>query len=323
MAGMSHARRSLAAVAARRHGVFTRADALAAGYSPATISRRQRDGEWLALYPGVFVFAGTPVTWHLTVRAAILATTPHVVVRASADGRSRLPPVLASHTTAARLWELPDAPYRRDVEVLITRRSDRRPRGVIVHRAGKADADLVTHVDGIPATSPLCTLRDVAGLVDRRWILAAIADCARRKLVTLEHARDFVDRQAGRRGIAALRWSLEVLSPDVGKIRHWVEAVAIPALVRAGLPRPRLAFKVREVGGRQIAEADLAYPDARLIIEIDGYAWHSLPRQKMRDESRQNRLVLEGWTVLRYSYWVVRERPEQIVADVARALSRR
>ncbi|MBD2847327.1 DNA-binding response regulator [Paenibacillus sp. IB182496] len=59
---------------------------------------------------------------------------------------------------------------------------------------------------------------------------------------------------------------------------------------------------------------DFAYfgPDQKLCIEIDGYSSHlrDTGRWQFADHlMRQNHLVLDGWTVLRFAYDLVREKP--------------
>ena len=78
------------------HGIFTRDDALAAGYSARTIQRRTASGLWVPLCPDVLVPAGTPVTTQLIENAAIRWLGPEV---------ARL-----SHSSAARRhgWDVPD-----------------------------------------------------------------------------------------------------------------------------------------------------------------------------------------------------------------------
>nr|WP_246324912.1 DUF559 domain-containing protein [Petropleomorpha daqingensis] len=71
--------------------------------------------------------------------------------------------------------------------------------------------------------------------------------------------------------------------------------------------------------GRQIGFGDLAWPDRKVLIEFDGD--HHRERKTFVDDlRRQNRLVLEGWTVLRFSSADVLGRPEEVVAAVRRAL---
>ncbi|MGI8814055.1 MAG: endonuclease domain-containing protein [Pseudonocardia sp.] len=45
---------------------------------------------------------------------------------------------------------------------------------------------------------------------------------------------------------------------------------------------------------------DFAFPVARLVVEVDGWAWHSDAARFRSDRARQNALVLAGWAVLRF-----------------------
>jgi very-short-patch-repair endonuclease len=65
---------------------------------------------------------------------------------------------------------------------------------------------------------------------------------------------------------------------------------------------------------------DLAFPGCRLAVEVDGWAWHIDPDRFQRDRARQNALVLAGWTVLRFTWSDVTERPDRVVAQIRRAL---
>lgn len=54
---------------------------------------------------------------------------------------------------------------------------------------------------------------------------------------------------------------------------------------------------------------DYAWPPARLAVEVDGYASHAGLEAFGYDRERQNALVLAGWTVLRFTWAHVRDRP--------------
>jgi very-short-patch-repair endonuclease len=56
------------------------------------------------------------------------------------------------------------------------------------------------------------------------------------------------------------------------------------------------------------------------VIEIDGWAFHSDQERFQRDRSRQNRLVAAGWTVLRFTWSDLKDRPEAFVAAIRTAL---
>lgn len=66
--------------------------------------------------------------------------------------------------------------------------------------------------------------------------------------------------------------------------------------------------------------ADFAAPDQRVVIELDGLATHGTARALRADLARQNFLVLQGWTVLRFTWADVLESPDLVVAAVREAL---
>ena len=74
------------------------------------------------------------------------------------------------------------------------------------------------------------------------------------------------------------------------------------------------------IAGQEASVPDLAFPDLRLAIEIDGWAWHHNPERFQEDRRRQNALVAAGWTVLRFTWADLVERPEQVLATVVRTL---
>jgi very-short-patch-repair endonuclease len=66
---------------------------------------------------------------------------------------------------------------------------------------------------------------------------------------------------------------------------------------------------------------DIAFRSARLAIEIDGRLHEEDPAIFEHDRLRQNALVLEGWRVLRFTYRMLVETPEQVVAIIVAALA--
>lgn len=67
---------------------------------------------------------------------------------------------------------------------------------------------------------------------------------------------------------------------------------------------------------------DVAFPEARLALEIDGRAFHTSPDAFERDRFRQNDLVLAGWHVLRFTWTMVTQQPEIVLAVVQDALQK-
>jgi very-short-patch-repair endonuclease len=58
-----------------------------------------------------------------------------------------------------------------------------------------------------------------------------------------------------------------------------------------------------------------------IAIEVDGWAFHHSPERFQRDRTRQNDLVALGWTVLRFTWGDLVERPGYVVAAIRRQLA--
>jgi len=71
------------------------------------------------------------------------------------------------------------------------------------------------------------------------------------------------------------------------------------ACALGGLPAPVPQFDVVD-DGRWLGRVDLAWPEARLIVEYDG-EYHFDGLQIARDDARLSRLVAAGWRVIRLS----------------------
>ncbi|AJE32003.1 hypothetical protein B842_00735 [Corynebacterium humireducens NBRC 106098 = DSM 45392] len=67
---------------------------------------------------------------------------------------------------------------------------------------------------------------------------------------------------------------------------------------------------------------DILLPTARVIVEIDGFRYHSAERREtfVRDRWKANYATRHGYRVLRYSGSCVRHHPEEIVAQVVAAV---
>jgi very-short-patch-repair endonuclease len=100
-----------------------------------------------------------------------------------------------------------------------------------------------------------------------------------------------------------------------------MESVLRWLIHEAGLPAPDLQYVVTR-GGRFVGRVDLAWPDAKLLVEFDGDV-HRERRVFVEDVRRQNGLVLAGWTVLRFTSADVRGRPQWVIQAIRAALAAR
>jgi len=66
---------------------------------------------------------------------------------------------------------------------------------------------------------------------------------------------------------------------------------------------------------------DLAFPDVRLAVELDGTYWHSLPAMVEKDARKDAWLADAGWTVVRIP--IPKDATAQgVAADIAAAVAR-
>ena len=289
---------ALGALARQQSGVFTRADARAAGVPESAIAHRLRSGLWITEYGGAIRAATTPVTTHGSERAAL--------TRAGAGAA-------LSHLSAARYWALgtpePD-------EVWITVPATRNPRsaaGMRVIRSRHMSDRLVQTVDGLPVLDVPRTLADLSRVLSQKQLMAAILGAMQRELCQLEQLKHWHRTLAGRPGSAVLRRAIEEADPAFESIL----AAEFGSLIRGAgivlMPRYNLALPD---GGSVLC--DFADPIAKIDFEVDGFAYHSAPNQVARDRARDRRLLASGWVTVRYDTHDIRRRPQRTVADVRR-----
>lgn len=246
----------------------------------------------------------------------------------ASDLRERLAAVLLtapegavlSHTTAAALWgiEIPLQPADdRRIDLIVpaaSRAESRRDRRV--HRIPLADDD-VTRIGPFPVTVQDRTWRDLAARLQPSALLAVTDQLLGRGCSVEDLRARLASRPAGRgsaRARAVLPLADQRAESPMESVLRWV-------VHAAGLPAPELQYVIRDGGGAFLGRADLAWPDHRVLVEFDG----DLHRQRdvfVNDLRRQNRLVAAGWTVLRFTSADVLGRPDQVVAEIRRALAR-
>ncbi|CAG7844890.1 hypothetical protein USB125703_01141 [Pseudoclavibacter triregionum] len=92
------------------------------------------------------------------------------------------------------------------------------------------------------------------------------------------------------------------------------------SLLRMLLRRAGVRFRTQmRIWG--VGRVDFLIGD-RLIVEADGIEFHK-GEQVQRDRNRDNALQRLGFHVLRFTYWDVVERPEQVLATIRAVMARR
>jgi very-short-patch-repair endonuclease len=299
---VDHRTALLRADARRQHGVFTLAQALAAGYPRSTVYRRVSAGEWTELAPRVYRIEPTSAPdWRV-----------HTMARALSLGGA------ACRRSALALHDLLTPPGEPDVIVVRTRRTAARAPAPSSDQLPPGD---ITVVDGIPVTTPARTLIDVGGLLPRALFEDILDTAIVRRIVTVDRLRArATDLWAPRRnGCAIVLGLLDERSPGLTHTRNVWEAKVLRVVHDLGLPAPRVNYRVR-VGGR-VRYIDLAWPDAKVAVEFDGFVPHSTRRVFDDDRARQNDLVADGWTVFRITKAMLASDVELVFAPIIAALT--
>lgn len=291
----------------RQHGVITRQQALDLGVTRKQIEVRIRRGEWRPVGRGVYRHAAVPPTW-----------------RGDAMSACARFDAVASHRTAGVLHKV-DALRLWGIEVSVDHRR-RRPQmdGVTVHETTQWDRRDVVEIDGIPTTGLARTVLDIAAVVGPRQLNAVVDELIRTKRLTLQDLREVLDRHSrrGRTGCGHLRALLdERVGEKTMPLSTWSRDVA-RLLVDQGLPEPVLEHRILSGAGFFLGQVDLAYPDAKLAIELDSVRWHLNRESFERDPARRNGLTVAGWTVLNFTWQQYREKPTLLCSLVGRALAR-
>lgn len=200
-----------------------------------------------------------------------------------------------------------------------TRRRTRAPRTYRLHESTDLRSFDVEVVDRLPRTTAVRTFIDLGASASYFEVERAFDDAVRRGIVTVAAVRQRyleVARQ-GRRGCGAIGRVLRRDDPTATRSNTF-EKLALAAIRAAGLPDPVAQHPVDGPWGRYWI--DLAWPERRLGIECDSIAFHGTARQLQHDDTRQNRLVVAGWTILRYTWDDAKRRPHVIAAEASEML---
>jgi very-short-patch-repair endonuclease len=223
------------------------------------------------------------------------------------------PGAVLSHHAAASFWGLRQAPGG-PIDVLVTGRKQRSRPGIRVRSAISLDARDIHHRGRLLVTSPPRTLLDLAGVLSPRDLRRAVDEASARRLAGRADLVAALERSPRARGATVLR-SLLAADREPALTRSEAEERMLE-LIRAGrLPTPRVNARVGAY------EVDLLWPPQRLVLEVDGYAFHSSRRAFETDRLRDAHLQAAGFRVLRVTWRQITDEPEAVLVTLARMLA--
>jgi predicted transcriptional regulator of viral defense system len=290
--------RALAGLATRQHGVVARRQLFGLGFGEEAIKLRLGAGRLATIHREVYAVGHTRISRRGHWWAAVLAY---------GDG------ALLSHRSAASLWGLAGARSPVDVTAPAGRQGISRRTGAWIHRCRLHPEDRTTR-DGIPVTTVARTLFDLAEVVDYNRLRNAWEEADRLNLLRLRLVEDVCARGRGRRALRPIRRLLaETAAP--AKTRSPLEDRFAAFCQTHRLPPPATNVLVLD------REVDALWPQARLIVELDGWSYHRHRAAFERDRARDTRFLLAGYRTIRITHRRLDAEPTELATQLRHLLA--
>ena len=222
------------------------------------------------------------------------------------------PPVALGQRSAAEWYGWPLLNPPTVIELIVPRRRKPTPwPGARLIRPQLHSSEIV-RIREVPVSKPMRTAVDLALHLPAPDALAVLDGACRLGGVPTRALRREL-RRLGRPKPALLA---DLVNPARASV---YESLFFWLMHKAQIPEPRCQFEIRR-GMVLIARADFAWASRRVIVEIDGFAYHSDRTAFQDDRRRQNALVNAGWRVLRFTTADLLLRPDKVIAEVRAAL---
>jgi very-short-patch-repair endonuclease len=285
-------------LARAQHGVIALVQLLELGYTMSAIKHRIAKGRLHPVRRAVYAVGRPEITRKGEWMASVLSC-----------GRG----ALLSHGSAAALWRIRD---ERDPAIHVSIQSGgvRCQTGIVLHRRGALEDD-ADRCSGIPVTTPVRTLLDIALQLSPYELEAAVNEADKLDLVDPERLRLELEERRGQQGVRPLRALLDQATftlTDSELERRFLRLVR-----QAGLGKPQTQPRVN--GFR----VDFYWPELGLVVETDGLRYHRTPSQQARDRVRDQAHAAAGLAHLRFTHWQVRYDPHAVGRTLAAVARRR
>jgi hypothetical protein len=253
--------------------------------------------------PRVFALVGSSDSWERGLLAVVL----------SVDGS------VASHSSAARLWQFEPRPEDR-YEITVSSDRHLSMRGVLIHRSGIVGDHDRTHRSEIPCASFERTLADCSALLSEYQLGRILDDGLRRGVASLRRLEDCCERlESGpRRHMSLIRALLAERGIGFDPGGSKAELDVLDVIRRAALPMPVQQHRVKV--GSKTFRPDFAWPEWKVFAEYYGVAFHSGASAVVADSERLTALSAAGWLPLVFTH---ASSDGQIVERIAAALRHR
>ncbi|HZO06620.1 MAG TPA: type IV toxin-antitoxin system AbiEi family antitoxin [Solirubrobacterales bacterium] len=189
-----------------------------------------------------------------------------------------------THLSAGALFGIcEERPGR--IEVGVPRPHGREPSGIRLRRRPSLPSQDVGALRGIPVTSPVRTMIDLATEQGPKYLLRSINEADKLEVILADDLRVQLDAYVGvpgaKRLVALLDRDTFVLSDEE------LERLFLPLALEVGLSLPRTKIWLNGF------EVDFFWPELRLVVETDGLRYHRTPSAQARDLKRDQ--AHRGW----------------------------
>jgi very-short-patch-repair endonuclease len=282
----------------RSQNAAVRAEQLwALGVTRHAILARVKRGRLVPRFKGVYI-VGDPELLPLAEESAALLSLGESAV--------------LSHRSAAAVWGLAQ-PDSKVIDVTVIGRRPHKRDGIRLHYA-KTLTDITTH-QNLRITTPARTLIDFGSQASTSELADAFGDAWAKRLISDAKLNAALKRAPrNHSGAAVVRATLtEGGTYDRSKAERLMRRLCR----QAGLPQPLVNVMLH---GHL---ADFLWPDAKLIVEVDGYGTHG-NRQAFENDRRRDQIhIAAGYVVIRITWLQLEREPLTVVARIAQALAHR
>ncbi|MGH3676598.1 MAG: endonuclease domain-containing protein [Mycobacterium sp.] len=197
----------------------------------------------------------------------------------------------------------------------LNQRSQHKTEGILLQSGRIADEEKCT-IDGVTLTTPARTAFDLGRRVDLMTAVIRVDALMRATQLTPADVYPLLEVHRGARGAVLLRRVLAVADPGAESPQ---ESRTRLLLVSSGFPQPSTQVAVFD-GRYLVARLDMGWEEWRVGVEFDGAQHWTDPRQRSRDIDRLAELAALGWTIVRVSGEMLRNRPRTVVERIRAAL---
>jgi very-short-patch-repair endonuclease len=282
---------AILSIADRQFGLITHEQLLRCGLDRRAINRLVARGWLRRVHRGVYLVGHAATVPLMRETAALLAYTPSA---------------LLAHRSSLVIWAICPPSDALDVHVLVRGRKCRPRDGIAVHRSDDLHEVDVGRRHGLSLTMPARALLEAASDMDSHELERAVDEALALGLTDRPALLAVTERYPRLRGVKILR---ELADPNKASeiTKSRAEAAYASLLRKVKAPPSQTQYPIGPY------KADRAWPELKLVVEIDGVRFHRDGKRMEEDNARQDFMRHLGHAVTRFTRRQVVYEPEYVM----------